>query len=185
MKARNLFYVLLIVLVLSMVFAGYGFWWARTQLLGRQSEVVKVQLETVDEQKRTEQLLQLGRRYSQAKTKLDDINRALPRESQQAEILLSIRNAAEESGVVLPSIQFTGAAQLANPKINQATPIKGLYVVPVSLKFNCSYVQLLTFLDTLERLSRYNSVGSLNLTKTATNPDLLEVSLTLNAYLKP
>jgi|GEM_PF-6688951 len=185
MKARGVFVVLTAGLVLLLAGSGYAFWWAREQLLTKKTEIVKAQLDVVDEQKRTDQLVILSRRYSQAKAKLDDINTALPRESQQAEILLSIREAANQAGVTLPSIQFTGAAQSANPKLNQATQSKDLYVVPIALKLTGNYEQLISFLDRLERLSRYNSVGSLSLSKTNTDRDKLEITMSLNAYLKP
>lgn len=184
-SSRVLFFVLIGFLSVILLAGGYGYVWARQALLEKKQSVEKTHLEVIDEQKRTEQLVTLSRRYTEAKAKLDEINRALPRDSQQTEILLAIQSAANESGVLLPSVQFTGAAQLTNPQLNQASPSQGFYVVPLSLKLSGAYDQLQTFLDKLERLSRYNSVSTLSLTKTLADKNKLDVSLTLNAYLKP
>ncbi len=184
-SSQALFYVLVGLLALILVGGGYAYVWAHELLVSQRQSIAKDRLEVIDEQKRTEQLVTLSRRYNEAKAKLDDINRALPRDSQQTEILLSIQSAASEAGVSLPSIQFTGQAQLANPQLNQATLAQGFYVVPISLKLSGSYDQLQSFLDKLEHLSRYNSVTTLTLTKTLADKNRLEVAMTLNAYLKP
>jgi len=184
-SSRLLFYALVGLMGVILIAGGYGYVWARQMLISKKEAVEQTKLEVVDEQKRTEQLVTLSRRYEQAKTKLEDINRALPRDSQQTEILLAIQNAAKDSGVILPSIQFTGAAQLTNPQLNQSSPAQGFYVVPLNLKLSGTYDQLQSFLDKLERLSRYNSVSSLSLTKTLADKNRLDIAMTLNAYLKP
>ena len=185
MKAKLFFYILCGSLVVILAVCGSAFVWGRDQLKTQKDRGLKKQLELQDEQKRTNQLVKLNSRYNDAKARLDDINTALPRSAEQAGILLAVKQAANESQIKLPSIAFTGSAQLTNPQLNQSTVLKGLYVVPISLKLSGNYLQLQDFLSRLERLSRYNSVVSLATTKVNTDPDKLEVSMTMNAYLKP
>lgn len=185
LTARSFSFMLVGLLALVLGGGTYGYYWAQGKLVARNAEYNQLQLQLVNEQKHTDQLLQLSRRYNEAKGRLDDINQALPRASQQAEVLLIVQEAASQTGVKLPSIAFTGSPQLANPQLNQATKTGDLYVVPISLKLSATYAQLNDFLKRLENLSRYNSVGSLSLSKTAANASVLDVSLTLNAYFKP
>ncbi len=184
-SAKVFFYMLCGLLTILLLGGSYAYWWGREELIIQKDRVNKKQLELVDGEKHTEQLVQLSRRYTEASARLNGINEALPRQSQQAEILLQIKEAANQSQVSLPSLQFTGAASPTNSALNQATPVEGLYILPISLRLSGTYDQLQTFLERLERLGRYNSVTSLSTTKTLTNRDQLDISMTLVAYLKP
>lgn len=184
-RAKLTFYALCAVLVLLSIGSIYAFWWGTQELQAQKDRGLKKQLALQDEQQRTEQLIQLNRRYNDAKSRIADINTALPHSAEQAEMLLAVKEAANQSGVILPSIQFTGSAQLTNPQLNQATPAKGLYILPISLKLSGTYDQLQKFLGRLENLSRYNSVTSLSLSKLNADPNKLDISLSVNAYLKP
>ncbi|MBP9827362.1 type 4a pilus biogenesis protein PilO, partial [Candidatus Saccharibacteria bacterium] len=110
LKAKTLYYILIMGFIALLAAGAAGFYWAQTSLTAKKAEVIKKETELVDAQKRTDQLLQLSRRFGEANTRLIDINQALPRSSQQGEILLDIKEAARQSGVDLPSIQFTGTA---------------------------------------------------------------------------
>lgn len=185
MKAKLFFYFLCALLaILVITFAG-GYVWGRNQLIAQKQMVNEEKLELDNNQKRIDQLIQLSRRYETAKSRADEIDRALPRTSQQAEILLELKSAAAETGVTIASIQFTGAATPAKADTNQATAQQDLYVLPISLRAAGSYPQLIAFLNRLDTLSRYNSVTSLTANKTQTNPNSLDVSMSLVAYLKP
>lgn len=185
MKAKLFFFILIGLAVILMAGGVYGFIWARGELLEKKEQVAAKQLELDDTQKRIEQLVQLSRRYETAKTRSAEIDRALPRASQQAEILLELKAAAAQAGVSVSSLQFTGAANPLKAEINQATPQKDLYVLPISLRLSGTYPQLVTYLNRLDTLSRFNNVVSLNATKVQANRDVLDVNLNLVAYLKP
>lgn len=184
-RAKGFFWVVIVALGIFLSVGTYGYYWGTQELTTQKNRGLKKQLALQEEQKRTEQLVQLSRRYSEAEARLNDINTALPRSVEQATILLAIKEAAAQSGVQLPSIQFTGAAQLTNPQLNQATPAKGLYLLPISLKLSGTYDQLQNFLSRLENLSRYNSVTSLSLSKIVSDRNKLDISMSINAYLKP
>ncbi|MDQ5944337.1 MAG: hypothetical protein QG658_404 [Patescibacteria group bacterium] len=185
MKAKLFFFFLCGVLALLIAgFAG-GYLWGRDQLLSQKDVVNEKKLELDNNQKRIDQLIQLSRRYETAKSRADEIDRALPRTSQQAEILLELKSAAAETGVTIASVQFTGAATPTKADTNQATAQQDLYILPISLRAAGSYPQIIAFLNRLDTLSRYNSVTSLTANKTQTNPNTLDVSMSLVAYLKP
>lgn len=184
-RAKGFFWVVAIVLGITIIASAYAYWWGMQELITQKDRGLAKQIALQDEQRRTEQLVQLSRRYTDAQSRLNDINTALPRSVEQATVLLAIKEAAAQSGVQLPSIQFTGAAQLSNPQLNQATPAKNLYLLPIALKLSGSYDQLQNFLGRLENLSRYNSVTTLSLSKVATDRNKLDISMSINAYLKP
>jgi len=185
MKAKLFFFFLCAVLAILTAVGASGFVWGRNQLIAQKEAVNEKKLELDNNQKRIDQLIQLSRRYETAKSRADEIDRALPRTSQQAEILLELKSAAAETGVTIASVQFTGAATPAKAETNQATAQQDLYVLPMSLRAAGSYPQIIAFLNRLDTLSRYNSVTSLTANKTQTNPNTLDVSMSLVAYLKP
>ena len=123
MKAKLFFYFLCASILLILAISTSAFFWGREQLITQKDRGLKKQLELQDEQKRTSQLVKLNSRYNEAKARLDDINSALPRSAQQAEILLAVKEAANQSQIKLPSIAFTGSAQLTNPQLNQSTAL--------------------------------------------------------------
>jgi Tfp pilus assembly protein PilO len=185
MKAKTFFLVLCALLVILIVGGGAAYYWGHQQLTAQKEKVNKKQLDLSDSQKRTSQLIELSRKYEEANARIDDIDRALPRDSKQAEMLLEIRDAAAASGVRVASLQFTGAATPKNPNTNQALLQKDLYVLPISLRLGGSYPQLITFLEKLNKLGRLNSVTNLTTSKTITSPDQLDITMNLVAYLKP
>ena len=185
MKAKVFFFFLCAIFGITVLTFGLGYTWGREQLIAQKQAVNKKKLELDDNQKRIDQLIQLSRRYETAKSRADEIDRALPRSSQQAEILLELKSAASETGVSIASIQFTGAATPANANTNQATAQQDLFVLPISLRASGSYPQIIAFLNRLDTLSCYNSVTSLTANKTQANANTLDVSMSLVAYLKP
>lgn len=185
MKTRLFFFILCAILAALILACGVGYVWGREKLITQKEVVNEKKLELDNNQKRIDQLIQLSRRYETAKSRADEIDRALPKTSQQAETLLELKSAAAETGVIIVSMQFTGAATPANASTNQATAQQDLFVLPISMRASGSYPQIIAFLNRLDTLSRYNSVTSLTANKTQTNPNTLDVSLSLVAYLKP
>ena len=185
MKAKLFFYILCGLLILTIVAFGVGYVWGREKLVAQKETINEKKLEINNNQKRIDQLIQLSRRYEAVKSRSSEIDQALPKTSQQAEILLELKAAAQESGVNIASMQFTGTATPANASTNQATAQQDLFILPISIRASGSYPQIIAFLNRLDTLSRYNSVTSLAANKPATNPNLLEVSMSLVAYLKP
>ncbi len=185
MKAKTFFFILCALLIVLVLGGAGAYYWGHQQLTEQRDRVNKKQLDLSDSQKRTSQLIELSRKYDEAKARISDIDRALPRDSKQAEMLLEIRDAAAASGVRIASLQFTGAATPKNASTNQALLQKDLYVLPISLRLSGSYPQLITFLDKLNGLGRLNSVTNLTTSKTIASPDQLEITMNLVAYLKP
>lgn len=185
MKAKLFFYILCGFLIITIIACGGGYVWGREKLIAQKEVVNEKKLELDNNQKRINQLIQLSRRYESVRLRVDEINRALPRTSEQAEILLELKSAAQETGVSIIGIQFTGTATPANANTNQATAQQDLFILPISIRTSGSYLQIIAFLNRLNTLSRYNSVTSLTANKTPTNPNILDISMSLVAYLKP
>lgn len=185
MKAKLFFLILCVVLAILLLASTGAYVWGRQKLLEQKSLVNEKKLELDDSQKLIDQLIQLSRRYDSAKSQADEIDKALPRSSQQAEIMLELQSAAAENGVTIASIQFTGTVTPDQAQTNQSTAQQDLIVLPISIRASTTYPQLIAYLNRLETLSRYNSVTALTATKSQSNRDILEISMSLVAYLKP
>lgn len=185
MKAKLLFLILCAILAATLIAGGVVYVWGRAVLLEQKQQVSKKKLELDDSQKRIDQLIQLSRRYDSAKAQAEEIDKALPRSSQQAEILLELKSAAAENGVTIAGIQFTGQATPTQAQTNQTTVQQDYLVLPISIRASATYPQLIAYLNRLETLSRYNSVTSLTAAKSQSNRDNLEISMSIVAYLKP
>lgn len=185
MKAKTFFFILCATLAILIVGGGVAYYWGYQELTSQKELAMKKQLELGDSQKRTSQLIELSRKYDDAKARLSDIDRALPRESKQAEMLLELRDAAATSGVQISSLQFTGTATPKNATTNQALLQADLYVLPISLRLSGTYPQLIDFMQKLNGLGRLNSVTSLTTSKIITSADRLDITMNIVAYLKP
>ncbi len=185
MKPKLTFYILCGTLAILIAGGTAGYVYGLRELTEQKERVQKKQLELADSQKRTSQLIELSRKYDDAKSRLDDIDRALPRQSKQAEILLELEGAGAQTGVAISSLTFTGAATPKNPNTNQAAAKQDLYILPISLRLRGTYPQLIAFLSRLNTISRFNSVTSLATNKIVNSPDQLDISMNLVAYLKP
>lgn len=188
MKPKTFFYVLIGVCGALLIIGAIGYFFGIKMLTAKKQELVKKEANLKLIEERSIQLVELRRRYDEAAKRLDEITRALPESKQQAEVIVALKDIANRAGLDLPSIQFASSAggkTKIDPNFTQTSKVGELYVLPISLKMTGSYDQLVSFLSEAERLSRYNSVISLNLVKIATNRERLDISLTINAYLKP
>lgn len=189
MKPKSFFYVLLGVCGGLLIIGTIGYIYGSKFLISKKQELVKKEADLSLVEQRNGQLVELRRHYDDAAKRLNEITKALPESKQQAEVIVALKEVANRSGMNLPTIQFNSSGSVdkkqSDPNYTQTSKVGELYVLPISLKLNGNYDQLVKFLLEVEKLSRYNSVTNLTLTKVSDNKDKLDVSLTINAYLKP
>lgn len=171
-----------------------GFYYATKFMIGQKETLREAKTDLYLAEQRTQQLAELKGKYNKASQKLDEVTAALPSQKQQPEIIVQLKSEAEKIGFDLESIQFTGITstiqkdKTKDPNLTQTTKKGDIYVLPVSLKLRGTFKQLSDYLVIIEKLSRYNSVVSINIIKPNENKtatDSRDINILLNTYIKP
>lgn len=195
LEPKNFTFVLIASLILLTIGGGIGFYFATKFMLTQKEALRQKKTDLYLSEQRIQQLTELKGKYSKATAKLDDITTALPSNKDQAEVIVQLKSEAEKIGFELTSVQFTDSGssiaknkKSTDPNLTQTTKSGNVYVLPVSLKLRGTFSQLTAFLTTIEHLSRYNSVVSINIVKTGDegdNSNVRDVTILLNTYIKP
>lgn len=195
LEPKNFTFVLIASLILLTIGGGIGFYFATKFMLTQKEALRQKKTDLYLSEQRIQQLTELKGKYSKATAKLDDITTALPSNKGQAEVIVQLKGEAEKIGFELTSVQFTDSGssisknkKSTDPNLTQTTKSGNVYVLPVSLKMRGTFSQLTTYLTTIEHLSRYNSVVSINIVKTGDegdNSNVRDVTILLNTYIKP
>ncbi len=195
LEPKNFTFVLIASLILLTIGGGIGFYFATKFMLTQKEALRQKKTDLYLSEQRIQQLTELKGKYSKATAKLDDITTALPSNKDQAEVIVQLKGEAEKIGFELTSVQFTDSGssisknkKSTDPNLTQTTKSGNVYVLPVSLKMRGTFSQLTTYLTTIEHLSRYNSVVSINIVKTGDegdNSNVRDVTILLNTYIKP
>lgn len=171
-----------------------GFYLATKFMASQKEELRKEKTNLYLSEQRIQQLAELKGKYNKASQKLDEITAAMPSKKQQSEIIVQLKSEAEKIGFDLQNIQFTGSSSTVqkdksnDPNLTQTTKKGDVYVLPVSLKLKGTFKQLSDYLTIIEKLSRYNSVVTLNIIKASENKETdsqRDMTILLNTYLKP
>lgn len=195
LEPKNFTLVLIISLVVLTVGGAIGFYFATKFMLAQKEALRQKKTDLYLSEQRIQQLTELKGKYSKASAKLDDITTALPNQKDQAEVIVQLKSEAEKIGFELTSVQFNDSGssitkdkKSSDPNLTQTTKSGNVYVLPVSLKLRGTFSQLTTYLTTIEHLSRYNSVVSINIVQTGDkngNSNVRDMTLLLNTYIKP
>lgn len=116
----------------------------------------------------------------------------LPPEKIQSNLLGEVLANAEDAGIFLSSIAFSGSIDEKNPQLSQTVELKDVPGVR-ALQFtvdmsSISYSQLLDFLENLEKNRRKMQVESLTITPELEDDqqsDKVSANITVNVYIKP
>lgn len=102
-----------------------------------------------------------------------------------------------QSSTTKTSVVSTNNAELSSPssplnKLSQLEPVNnipGVYELSITVQGNpnqpVAYSSFINFLNALEYNRRTAEIGTVTISPSASNPNLLSFSLTLNEYIKP
>lgn len=194
LQPKTFTYVLIVTIIMLTIGGVMGFYFATKFMSSQKEELRKEKTNLYLSEQRIQQLAELKGKYNKASQKLDEITAAMPSKKQQSEIIVQLKSEAEKIGFDLQNIQFTGSTSTvqkdksSDPNLTQTTKKGDVYVLPVSLKLKGTFKQLSDYLTIIEKLSRYNSVVTLNIIKASENKETdsqRDMTILLNTYLKP
>jgi len=191
MIPKRLFYIMLVVLLLTLGITGTGIYLV-DGYLKEQSETIST-LKADDELLsieliNTQQTIENLRAFSYVEVKADKI---LPNTKNQSEAILLVNAIGNEVGVNTESFVFLGTDGKPSEK-SQTEPLKGtkgILVFPVQVKFDATYSQTINWLKLAEKNQRKMQVSSIAMSVREVNgeynpADPLTVTVSINAYVE-
>jgi len=188
MKAKKFFFILLGALLLSILGIAGAFVWSNGQLEAETTQIADLK---ADRDVTQEAILSLNKAISDSKD-VDSLNtlldRLLPLTKEQDKLVADvIYTASAEAGIPFNQVQsfsFIGSAEpnnLSGTAAAKAYP--GVYEYPFSLDISgIDYATLIRLLEEIESNGRIVQVENIQITP---NNGLLDVTLSMKAYLKP
>jgi Tfp pilus assembly protein PilO len=184
MKPKQFFYVALG--LLAVVFAGgaAGYYYA-LGYLHRQSAVMATQLaEQREADGQIAQLMSLQRKYNKDVIPLLPlIDKALPHDKKQTEILQQIWQVGQDGGTPLVGITVPAPAGLPSD-VSQTVKAGNVLAMPINFQVKGTYAQLQNFTKKLENLNRFTNITTLVVSHDPKSP-MATYTLNVNAYIKP
>jgi Tfp pilus assembly protein PilO len=192
MKAKQFYFLLIGMLILSVVGIVGSFIWGKSQL---KTNSISVSELIAERDAQRDNIIVLQQAVSQTEN-VDEINtlldRLLPAEKDQESLILDIiYTATAESGIPISNITTFSFSGSGDPSTLSGTiPSKenpGVLEYPFSLEIqNISYDALLKLLKEIETNGRIIQVENVQISPSKKDPGLLSsVSLSMKAYLKP
>ncbi len=195
-KPKKAFFIMLAVLAVTIIGGGGGFYLTDQALQKKSSEISQLRAD----QALIDQQITI---YEDAKKKIEELafiedlaNQVLPQDKEQGEVIAEIRTFAEQAGMPIASITFsgattsTGAAGLATSQTDAVEGLTGVRVLPAELSFTTSenapsYNQVIGFLQKIETNRRKMQITDITLSPNPLNPNLISsISISVNIYLK-
>lgn len=183
----------MLIVLLATIAGGLGMLYVSDKLLsGRANEIARLKAE---DQALDANIL-TAHKNQQTMQELAYVNElakeVLPPEKIQSNLLGEVLANAEDAGIFLSSIAFSGSIDEKNPQLSQTVELKDVPGVR-ALQFtvdmsSISYSQLLDFLTNLEKNRRKMQVESLTITPEVENEqqsDKVSANITVNVYIKP
>jgi Tfp pilus assembly protein PilO len=115
------------------------------------------------------------------------VQKILPADKDQSAAVADLDKFSKNNQVSIQQIAFNPGSNKGTGKtLTSPAAIKGVSVISVSISCTTTpYVNLISFLKTLETTQRRMQVTSLNITPNSTNPAILDrIDMTLDIYLK-
>jgi len=192
MKAKQLYFILITLIILSAGGIIAAFLWGKGQLEAN-SESVSLLLAERDAQRENIIILQKAEVQSQEVDEVNALlNRLLPLEKNQETLILDvIYIATSESGIPLSSIATFSFSGAGDPDALSGTKpykeITGVLEYPFNLELkDITYDSLLKLLTEIEQNGRIVQVDTVQITPSKLAAGLLNsVSLSMKAYVKP
>lgn len=123
--------------------------------------------------------------YDSVQNLLPSLDEALPQAKKQSELVLQTRKLADSSGVSVKSISFSGTSGSPS-STSQTTPDKDSGALGLQMAFDAtgSYAQMQSFLQSLERLGRLNTVDNVSITRDDKTQQIT-ANFTIRPFIKP
>lgn len=135
-------------------------------------------------------LVELEKDYEKYKEKIDTLNSLFPEKKEVSDYLTQLEQASANNNIHINSIKIGSSTKknvqtkIVDPEKTQLLKEGDFYKLPIemSVSSNQGFVSILSFIETLENLSRYTSISTLEIT--ASDEGMFETSMKFNVYIK-
>lgn len=135
-------------------------------------------------------LVELEKDYEKYKEKIDTLNSLFPEKKEVSDYLTQLEQASANNNIHINSIKIGSSTKknvqtkIVDPEKTQLLKEGAFYKLPIemSVSSNQGFVSILSFIETLENLSRYTSISTLEIT--ASDEGMFETSMKFNVYIK-
>lgn len=193
MTPKRFFFLMIGFIVLA---AGLGIGsivFGQSLLQAKSSELKELKLENAKLEGQQQYLVQAKKeieKYQELGIE-EIVNSVVPKDKDHVRTVQELLQLARESSVGLSRISFPASTLgSGNPDLSQLTPapgMKGIYQMEIGLGISgaVTYDQMIALLNKLENNRRTGQVTSIGLTPSAGNRRVLQLTLNINAYIKP
>ncbi len=156
-------------------------------------QISKNKYTSINNNKKVEALTNLEKDYKSMKSESDMLDAYLPEQKEVSSILKDLENMAGKNGLSFSSYQVGGTVtkttNTTTAKVNtgdvQIQNIGGNTVFPFKIVVKGSFAKIDAMIKDIEAYSRLTEIKEIKYNKDTTAPgDIVEASLTVNAYLK-
>lgn len=191
MTPKKLFYVMLVMLLVTLGLTTVGIYFVDSYLEGESTTIGVLK---ADDELLSIELINAQRTIDNLETYsyVDvEANKILPNTKNQSEAILLINTIGNEVGVNTDSFIFLGTDGKPSEK-SQTEPLagtKGILVFPVQVKFDATYSQTISWLKLAEKNQRKMQVSSITMGVREIDgeyspADPLSVTISINAYVE-
>lgn len=184
MKPKQLTYLLVGILVLTVVLGTAGFIYGQTQLSKKIQQIQKTSADIKLQTQELEHLAKLEKSYQRLAPLDKKAQTVLPAQKQQSEVIAQITTLIKRNGMSIDGLTFEKTSGLPS-ETSQTQPgnIGGILVMPVKFQATATYQQMIGLLSSFEQQQRYMQVTNLDITRQEDKQLVLNISL--NVFLKP
>ncbi len=183
-KPKQFYFILLGLLVFSFAGGALAYYFSYTQLNSQSSLLRRTLADMQLSGDRIDQLSQLKAQYRALTPDLPLFARALPTAKNQSEIVQQLNQLASTNSMSLPGVSFAGDSATLPGPLTLTAKAGNMLAVPIAISLTGTYDQMQNFLQSLEKLGRYNSVTSLTINRTGVG-NSLSFAITANVFFQP
>lgn len=191
MKAKQFYFVMIGALILSVGSIFGSYYLGTTQLEAKSQEVGDLIAQRDVTQEKIIRLQKANQDAQDIDSVVDLLDRLLPKEKQQDKLIADvIYTATAQSGIPfnqVTSFSFSGAGDPDSLSgTSPSTENPGINEYPFNLQIQeITYQTLLNLLVNIERNGRIVQIANIQISPSQSDPNIVSVSLSAKAYLKP
>lgn len=184
MKPKQFFYVILGIMGAVAAAGGAGYYFGLQQLNARSATLSTKLAEQATAEAQIDSFTRLKIQYDRDIAPiLPLMDKALPRDKKQTEILAQLQTLAGEVGLRITSVNMPSPQGLPTA-VSQTIKAGNVLALPISFQMTGTYDQLQTFTAKVERLNRFTNITTLAINRPDKNSPIT-YNISLNAYIKP
>jgi len=190
-ERKTLYYIFIVTLIAASLIAYFLSIPLVNRINDYKNNLQEKQAELSNLNKKEEALKKISTSYNKYKQQFDLVTESLPKTKEISDYITQLEGAASQSGLSIQSIKVGGQAQTggqkeqSNSQYSQLAKVGDIYTLPIDISMSSNnFGNFQTFIETLEKLSRFTTVQKISL-KNSTSNKSLDTSISLTIYVLP